>query len=182
MSRIGVKSIKLGPNTTFDISDEGLITVKGPKGILKQQVANAAKIDFQNKEGLLHLVLKEEGIKQNAMHGLYRSLVANMVKGVEKGFEKRLIVNGVGYKVAMQGKTLVMNIGYSKPVNFDTPEGITISVAGPTEIVVEGCDKTVVGQCAADIKAKRKPEPYHGYGIRYKDEVILRKEIKAAGK
>lgn len=80
------------------------------------------------------------------------------------------------------GKTLVMNIGYSKPVNFETPEGITLSVAGPTEIVVEGCDKTVVGQCAADIKAKRKPEPYHGYGIRYKDEVILRKEIKAAGK
>jgi large subunit ribosomal protein L6 len=105
-----------------------------------------------------------------------------MVKGVTDGFEKRLIVNGVGYKVEMKGKTLVLYIGYSKPVQFETPEGITISVASPTEIVVQGCDKERVGQCAADIKSKRMPEPYHGYGIRYKDETILRKEIKAAGK
>lgn len=181
MSRIGVKSIKLGPNTTFDFSN-GIVTIKGPKGTLKQEVSSNAKIEFQNKAGVLHLVLNENTQEQNAMHGLYRSLLANMVLGVEKGFEKRLIVNGVGYKVAMQGNTLVMNIGFSKPVNFDTPIGVKISVAGPTEIVVEGCDKTVVGQCAADIKAKRKPEPYHGYGIRYKDEIIIRKEIKAAAK
>lgn len=181
MSRIGVKSIQLGPDTTFDFSNE-VVTIKGPRGTLKQDISSVAKIDFQLNNGVLNLVLKEQGIKQNSMHGLYRSLIANMVEGVEKGFEKRLIVNGVGYKVALQGKTLVMNIGYSKPVSFNAPDDINLSVAGPTEIVVEGCDKTKVGQCAADIKAKRKPEPYHGYGVRYKDETILRKEIKAAGK
>ncbi|HQC54625.1 MAG TPA: 50S ribosomal protein L6 [Clostridia bacterium] len=181
MSRIGVKPINLGNNVTFKY-EKNVVTVSGPKGTLTQRISNKSKIKIINENGVVRLENTETSKEQNAMHGLYRSLIANMVKGVTDGFEKRLIVNGVGYKVEMKGKTLVLYIGYSKPVQFETPEGITISVASPTEIVVQGCDKERVGQCAADIKSKRMPEPYHGYGIRYKDETILRKEIKAAGK
>ena len=116
------------------------------------------------------------------MHGLYRVLIANMVKGVTEGYEKGLVIAGVGYKVTKQGNKIVLNVGYSHPVELDAPEGITFECPSQTEIVVKGIDKVVVGQTAAVIRSVRKPEPYHGYGIHYKDEVIQRKEGKTAGK
>ena len=117
-----------------------------------------------------------------AKHGLYRALVANMVKGVSEGFTRNLIINGVGYKAAVQGNKLVLNIGYSHPIEVVAPEGITFACPTQTEITVSGIDKELVGQTAANIKAKRPVEPYHAYGVRYKEETVIMKEGKKAGK
>ena len=116
------------------------------------------------------------------MHGLYRKLIANMVEGVSKGFEKGLVLNGVGYKVAKQGKKIVLSVGYSHPVEIEEVPGITFECPSATEVVVKGIDKELVGQIAANVRKVRNPDPYHAYGIRYKDEVIARKEGKAGKK
>lgn len=179
MSRIGRMPVAI-PQGVEVKAENGLVTVKGPKGTLCQQVSKEISVKVENNEVLLTRASDEKEIK--AKHGLYRALVHNMVVGVTKGFEKSLVINGVGYKAQMQGKKLVLNIGYSHPIEFEAPEGITIECPSLTEVVVKGADKTVVGQVAANIRAKRVVEPYHAYGIRYKDEYVAMKEGKTAGK
>lgn len=179
MSRIGRLVINVPAGVTVT-SDKNLVTVKGPRGTLTQEIDPRISLDIAEKE--VHVKRANDEKELKAKHGLYRCLINNMVIGVTKGFEKALVVTGVGYKVTKQGNKVVFNIGYSHPITVTEPEGITIDVTAPTELTVKGNDKAAVGQCAADIKALRKPEPYHGYGIRYKDETILRKEGKTAGK
>ena len=180
MSRIGRMPIVLPEGVEVKV-ENGLVTVKGPKGKLSQQIGNKdISVAVENNT----IVLSRANDKKDAraQHGLYRALINNMVVGVTKGFEKALIVNGVGYKAQVQGKKLILNIGYSHPVEIEAPEGITIECPQLTEVVVKGIDKTLVGQVAANIRAKREVEPYHSYGIRYKDEVVITKEGKTAGK
>lgn len=179
MSRIGRMPISVPAGVEISVQDN-LVTVKGPKGTLSQQVGKDITVKVENNEITLTRANDQKEVR--AQHGLYRALLHNMVEGVTKGFSKSLIINGVGYKAQMQGKKLVLNIGYSHPIEFDPPEGITIKCPSLNEVVVEGFDKTVVGQVAANIRAKRVVEPYHAYGIRYKDEVVVMKEGKTAGK
>ena len=179
MSRIGNAIIEIPAGVTVDTKD-GVLTVKGPKGTLTQSYDT---IITPNVEGnVIRFTRANELAPTKAKHGLYRALCANMVKGVTEGFKKTLIVNGVGWKVSKQGKKLVMNVGFSHPVEIEEIDGITLECPSVTEIVVTGIDKTKVGQFAANIRSVREPEPYHGYGIHYSDEVIERKEGKTAGK
>lgn len=180
MSRIGRLPVTFSEKIKASM-DGRTIKVSGPLGELTQTIEND-NIDVAIKDNQISVTRKNENKETKSAHGLYRALIANMVNGVEKGYSKNLILNGVGYKATMQGKKLVLNVGYSHPVNIVSPEGVTLECVTATEVSVKGIDKTKVGQCAANIKAVRKPEPYHGYGIRYKDETILRKEGKAAGK
>lgn len=179
MSRIGrlPVAIPAGVNVTIE---NNVITVKGPLGELKQDYRKDINVAVENNEIVVTRTSENKNVK--ALHGLYRALIANMVEGVTKGFSKSLIVKGVGYKVAKQGKKIVMNIGYSHPVEFEEPNGITFECPSLTEIVVKGIDKDAVGQIAATIKAARKVEPYHGYGIRYSTETVQLKEGKKTGK
>lgn len=181
MSRIGRLPIELPAGVTVAI-DGNVVTVKGPLGSLEQIIRNNA-ISVELAGNVLHVKRSNEEKTTKAAHGLYRALLHNMVVGVSKGYTRSLVYSGVGYKAAIQGADLVLNLGYSHPITVVAPEGIKLAVAATgNEITVTGIDKTVVGQCAANIKALRKPEPYHGYGIHYKEEVILRKVGKASGK
>ena len=179
MSRIGKLPVALpaGVNVTFE---NGLLTVKGSKGTLTQQVVGDIDIKVNGAEA--EVVKTADTTDANAKHGLYRALLHNMVIGVTEGFSRTLTVNGVGWKVAKQGSKLVLNVGYSHPIDFAEPAGIKLECPTPNEITVSGIDKTLVGQVAADIRKIRQPEPYHGYGIAYKGEVIERKEGKTGGK
>ena len=178
MSRIGNAHIELPAGVTVEAKDN-VITVKGPKGTLTQAYD---KVITPVVEGnVVKFTRANELGTTKAKHGLYRALTANMVKGVTEGFKKTLIVNGVGWKVSMQGNKLVMNVGFSHPVEIQAIEGITIDCPSQTEININGIDKEKVGQFAAMVRGVREPEPYHGYGIRYSDEVIERKVGKAAG-
>ena len=179
MSRIGRMPIVLPEGVEVKV-ENGLVSVKGPKGQLSQQIGKEISVNVENNTVVLTRANDKKEVR--AQHGLYRALINNMVIGVTKGFEKALIVNGVGYKAQVQGKKLILNIGYSHPIEIEAPEGITIECPQLTEVVVKGIDKTVVGQVAANIRAKREVEPYHSYGIRYKDEVVITKEGKTAGK
>ena len=181
MSRIGKKPITLPAGVTFNC-DNGVVTVKGPKGTLNR-VIDAKEIGVEI-DGAVVTLTCPDGAKSDvqAKHGLYRALIANMVKGVSEGFTRNLIINGVGYKAAVSGNKLVLNIGYSHPIEVVAPDGITFSCPTATEIVVSGIDKELVGQTAANIKAKRPVEPYHAYGVRYKEETVIMKEGKKAGK
>ena len=179
MSRIGRAHITIPAGVTIENANN-LITVKGPLGTLTQKVDSSITVRV---DGNVLLVERHSDDKQHrALHGLYRALINNMVTGVTKGFEKHLIVAGVGYKCQATDTKLTMNIGFSHPVEFTAPAGITFAMAAPLEIVVKGIDRHLVGQMAATIKAAKPVEPYHGYGIHYKDEVVLRKEGKTAGK
>ena len=179
MSRIGKLPVTIpaGVTVTFE---NGLLTVKGAKGTLTQKVVG--EIDVKIEAGVAHVVTTGKASDTNAKHGLYRALLHNMVVGVTEGYKKTLKVNGVGWKVAKQGNKLVMNVGFSHPVDFVEPAGVKLECPAPNEIVVSGIDKTAVGQVAANIRKIRLPEPYHGYGIAYSDEVIERKEGKTGGK
>ncbi len=178
MSRIGNAIIEIPAGVTVDVSN-GVLTVKGPKGTLTQSYDT---IITPNIEGnVIRFTRANELAPTKAKHGLYRALCANMVKGVTEGFKKTLIVNGVGWKVSKQGKKLVMNVGFSHPVEIEEIDGIAIECPSQTEIVLTAIDKEKLGQFAAKIRGVREPEPYHGYGIRYNDEVIDRKVGKAAG-
>jgi len=179
MSRIGRMPIVLPEGVEVKV-ENGLVSVKGPKGQLSQQIGKEISVNIEGNEVVLTRANDKKEVR--AQHGLYRALINNMVVGVTKGFEKALIINGVGYKAQVQGKKLILNIGYSHPIEIEAPEGITIECPQLTEVVVKGIDKTVVGQVAANIRAKRVVEPYHSYGIRYKDEVVITKEGKTAGK
>ncbi len=178
MSRIGNAHIVIPAGVTVT-AENGVLTVKGPKGTLTQAYDAVITASIENNE-VVFTRANDQG-PTKAKHGLYRALCANMVKGVTEGFKKTLIVHGVGWKVAKQGKKIVMNIGFSHPVEVEEIEGIALDCPTQTEITVTGIDKEKVGQFAAIIRNYREPEPYHGYGIRYSDEVIERKVGKAAG-
>lgn len=180
MSRIGRLPITVPAGVTVTVSPENVVAVKGPKGELRQEVNK--KITVKVDAGVVHCTRSDEEKQTKAMHGLYRKLIANMVEGVTNGYSKGLVINGVGYKVAKQGNKVVLNVGYSHPVEVEEPSGITFECPSATEITVRGIDRCQVGQVAANIRAIRVPDPYHAYGIRYSDEVIARKEGKKAGK
>ncbi len=156
----------------------GNIAVKGPKGELRQTLS--AEMKVEQEDGTVTVSRPTNRGEHRALHGLTRSLIANMVEGVTEGFEKRLEIQGVGYRAALKGKKLELALGYSHPVAIDAPEGIDFEVPQPTEVIVKGIDKQLVGQVAADIRKRRPPEPYKGKGIRYKDEQVLRKVGKRA--
>lgn len=179
MSRIGREPVAIPAGVTIEVK-ENEFTVKGPKGALTQ--AKDPQIDIKVDGAVAHVTRTNDEDAIRAKHGLYRALLFNMITGVTNGYEKGLVVNGVGWKVQMQGSKLVLNVGFSHPVEFVAPAGIELSCPSATEITVKGIDKVAVGQTAANIRSIREPEPYHAYGIRYKDEVIARKEGKTAGK
>lgn len=179
MSRIGRMPVEVPAGVDIKIADQ-VITVKGPKGTLTQNIHPNIIIE---KEGNTLLVKRPNDEKQNrALHGLTRALVANMVTGVTTGFEKALEIVGVGYRAQKQGKKLVLTLGYSHPVEMEEPAGITFDVPSQNSIIVKGANKQVVGEIAAQIREKRPPEPYKGKGIKYVGEVIVRKEGKTGGK
>ncbi len=179
MSRIGKKIIPVPAGVTVGFAD-GIVTVKGPKGTLTREVKG--NIDIKHEGTDMHVLALDETKETNALHGLYRALIADMVQGVSEGYTTSLEIKGVGWKAAMQGNKLVLNVGFSHPVEVTAPEGITLACPTQTEVTVSGIDKIKVGQVAADLRSIRKPEPYHGYGIRYKGEHVEHKEGKTSGK
>ena len=180
MSRIGRMPITVPAGVTVTVAEGNVVTVKGPKGELKRALRSEMTI---KQEGNLITVARPSDAKEHrSLHGLTRTLLANMITGVTDGYKKELDVNGVGYRVAKDGKNLVMNLGYSHQVIVPEIEGITIDVPAPNKIIISGCDKQAVGQFAAEVREKRPPEPYKGKGIKYVDEVIRRKVGKTGGK
>ncbi|MGN0803709.1 MAG: 50S ribosomal protein L6 [Candidatus Faecivicinus sp.] len=180
MSRIGRLPIQIPAGVTVTIAADNTVTVKGPKGELNQKVNKDIKVEQVGAEVIVSR--PSDSKPHRSMHGLYRSLINNMVVGVTKGFEKVLLIEGVGYRANVEGGKLNLALGYSHPVIVDAPAGISFETPAPTRIVVKGIDKQAVGAIAADIRDLRKPEPYHGKGIRYENEVIRRKEGKAGKK
>ena len=180
MSRIGKKPVVIPAGVTVNVAEGNVVTVKGPKG----ELTNTFNADMMiNVEGnVLTVSRPTDEANHRALHGLTRTLIANMVEGVEKGFAKELEVNGVGYRAEKKGNQLVMRLGYSHEVFVDEIPGITIEVPGPNKIIIRGIDKQVVGQFAAEVRGKRPPEPYKGKGIKYTNEVIRRKVGKTGGK
>ena len=175
MSRIGNKVITVPSEVTVTI-DGQKITVKGPKGTLEREIHK--NISLEMNENTIKVMRKDDEPANRSLHGLTRTLINNMIIGVTSEFTKELQINGVGYRVAKQGTGLNMTLGYSHPVLFDAPAGITFDVPNPNTIIVKGIDKELVGQTAAVIRTKRPPEVYRGKGIKYADEVIRRKEGK----
>ena len=180
MSRIGRAPIAIPAGVEVKIEAENVVTVKGPKGTLTQKFNPNMAIAME--DGVLHVTRPNDAKENRALHGLTRTLIHNMVVGVTEGFKKELDVNGVGYRVAMEGGKLVMNLGFSHQVVVEQPEGITIEAPSANKIVISGCDKQRVGQFAAEVREKRPPEPYKGKGIKYADEVIRRKVGKTGAK
>jgi large subunit ribosomal protein L6 len=177
MSRIGKRPIEVPAGVIVSV-DPGRVTVSGPKGELRQQVPQ--RMQIKNDEGTVTVTRPTERGEDRALHGLTRTLIANMVEGVTNGFEKRLEIQGVGYRAALSGSNLELQVGYSHPVRIVPREGISFEVPVPTQIVVRGIDKQVVGQTAAEIRKVRPPEPYKGKGIRYEGEQVRRKVGKRA--
>ena len=176
MSRIGRKVITIPAGVTVTVDAENLVTVKGPKGTLTANIHNNMTVSV---EGATVAVSRSDDERENrALHGLSRTLIANMVEGVTKGYSKTLEMVGVGYKAAKSGKTLTLNLGHSHPILFEEKDGITFEVPNSTTIVVNGIDKQLVGQIAAQIREKRPPEPYLGKGVKYVGEHIRRKAGK----
>ena len=180
MSRIGKQPITIPAGVTVEISADNTVTVKGPKGTLSEKVNTDIAV---NKEGnVIHVTRPTDDKAHRSLHGLYRTLIHNMVVGVTEGYTKSLELVGTGYRAQMQGKALNITIGFSHPVIVDAPENISFETPTQTKIVVKGIDKQQVGNIAADIRAIRKPEPYHGKGIRYENENVRRKEGKTGKK
>ena len=175
MSRIGNKPITVPSEVTVTI-DGQKITVKGPKGTLEREIHK--NISLEMKENLINVIRKNDEPANRSLHGLTRTLINNMIIGVTKEYSKELQINGVGYRVAKQGTGLNMTLGYSHPVIFEAPQGITFDVPNQNTIIVRGIDKELVGQTAAVVRSKRPPEVYRGKGIKYADEIIRRKEGK----
>ena len=178
MSRIGKQPIEIPGGVDVIVGDDAVVTVKGPRGTLTQQVHSAMKI--VREDAVLRVERPSDEARHRSLHGLTRSLIANMVEGVTKGYEKRLAIVGVGYRAAMKGNDLEIQVGYSHPVNVVAPEGIEFETPTSTSIVVQGNDKQQVGEVAANIRKIRKPEPYKGKGIRYENEYVRKKAGKAA--
>jgi large subunit ribosomal protein L6 len=178
MSRIGKQPVTLPSGVEVSVDGDNVVTVKGPKGTLSQ--AMHRNMTIVSEDGQVRVERPDDEGFNRGLHGLTRSLVANMVAGVTDGFEKRLSIVGVGYRAALKGKDLEVQVGYSHPVLVPQPDGIEFEVPTPTSIVVRGIDKAQVGEVAANIRKIRKPEPYKGKGIRYEDEVVRKKAGKAA--
>ena len=179
MSRIGNKPITVPEGVEVKVEGQK-VTVKGSKGTLEKVMHENMKITLENN--VITVTRPNDEPLNRSLHGLTRTLINNMIEGVSKEFSKELQINGVGYRASKQGKTLVLNLGYSHPVKMDEPEGITFDVPNANQIIVRGIDKELVGQMAAVIRTKRLPEVYRGKGIKYVEEVIIRKEGKAGKK
>ncbi|NLY43004.1 MAG: 50S ribosomal protein L6 [Clostridiaceae bacterium] len=180
MSRIGRMPITIPAGVNVSVEGNNVVTVKGPNGTLTKQLHKDMIIKVENGSVI---VKRPSDIKMHkALHGLTRTLIANMVTGVTAGYQKNLEINGVGYRAQKQGKKLVLSLGYSHPVEMEEPAGITVEVPAPNKIIVKGADKQAVGEFAAQIRSKRPPEPYKGKGIKYETEVIRRKEGKTGKK
>ena len=179
MSRIGLRPIELPAGVEVKV-DGNVVTVKGPNGEMVQKISHL--ITLEQDGNVINVKRENDSKEERSQHGLARTLVANMVEGVSKGFEKKLEIQGVGYRAEKKGDTLVLNLGYSHPVEMKDPEGITTEVPDQTHIIVKGKDKALVGNYAAIIRKWRKPEPYKGKGIRYEGEYVRRKEGKAGVK
>ncbi len=180
MSRIGKLPVNLPAGVEVKVDSNNMVSVKGPKGQLEAPVSKLVKVEIS--EGVVSVTRDGDSKSQREQHGLARTIINNMVVGVTDGYEKKLQLVGVGYKAEKKGKTLVMNLGYSHPVEMEDPEGITTEVTSPTDVVVRGIDKALVGNYAANIRKWRMPEPYKAKGIRYEGEVIRRKEGKTGKK
>ena len=180
MSRIGRMPIAIPAGVNVDVAENNTVTVKGPKGELKRTLPSEMEIKME--DGQLTVARPNDLKKMKSVHGLTRTLINNMIVGVTDGYEKKLEVNGVGYRASKSGKTLTLNLGYSHPVEMTDPEGIETVLEGQNIIIVKGIDKEKVGQFAAEIRDKRRPEPYKGKGIKYADETIRRKAGKAGKK
>ena len=180
MSRIGLKPITVPAGVEVKVDEKNHITVKGPKGSLERTLVPQMKVEVN--EGIIHVSRPDDTKENKSLHGLTRTLVNNMVVGVTEGFEKKLEVNGVGYRASKEGNKLVLNIGYSHPVEMPETADIQIDVPDANHITVKGIDKQKVGQFAAEVRGKRPPEPYKGKGIKYDYEVIRRKEGKTGAK
>jgi len=179
MSRIGKQPIELPAGVKVAIDNQN-VTVTGPKGALSRNILEYVSIDLTDK--ILTVNRADDCIKSRAAHGLTRTLISNMVTGVTKGFERALEINGVGYRAELKGEVLNLSLGYSHPINFLLPKGITVEVDKMTKLLVKGIDKELVGQTAAKIREFRSPEPYKGKGVKYADETILRKAGKTGKK
>ncbi len=175
MSRIGNKPITVPEGVEVSLNEQK-ITVKGPKGTLEREIHENITVKLEN--GVITVTRPNDEKENRSLHGLTRTLINNMIQGVSQEYTKQLEINGVGYRAAKQGKTLVLNLGYSHTVNIDEPNGITFEVPNPNTIIVKGIDKELVGQTAAEVRSKRPPEVYRGKGIKYADEHIRRKEGK----
>ena len=180
MSRIGRMPVAIPAGVTVTIAENNLVTVKGPKGTLERELP--VEMNIKEEDGHIVVTRPNDLKKMKSLHGLTRTLINNMIHGVTEGYEKVLEVNGVGYRAAKQGKKLVLSLGYSHPVEMEDPEGIETVLEGQNKITVKGISKEKVGQYAAEIRAKRAPEPYKGKGIKYDDEVIRRKVGKTGKK
>jgi large subunit ribosomal protein L6 len=178
MSRIGRQPIELPAGVAISLSPGGRVMVNGPLGELSQQVP--ARMQIEQEDGTVVVKRPTERGEDRALHGLTRTLIANMVEGVTNGFQKRLEIQGVGYRAALRGTDLELNVGFSHPVVLKAPQGITFEVPTPTEVIVKGIDKQQVGQLAAEVRKVRPPEPYKGKGIRYEGEYVRRKVGKRA--
>lgn len=176
MSRVGKKPIEVPAGVTVTVSDDNTVTVKGPKGELTRQFNQDMKIEQEGN--IINVVRPSDSKEHRTIHGTTRALLANMVTGVSEGFSRSLELIGVGYRAQLQGKKLVLNVGYSHPVEFTPEPGVEVEVPSNTKVVVKGIDKERVGALAADIRAVRPPEPYKGKGIRYEGEYVRRKEGK----
>jgi large subunit ribosomal protein L6 len=179
MSRIGKKPIALPKGVSVTVAGKK-VDIKGPKGNLTRQIHST--VDAKVEGDKLNVLTSSQATEDRRYHGLTRTLLANMVQGVSEGFTRKLKLVGVGYRAAVTGKTLNLTLGFSHPINFNPPAGIDIKVDAQTTLVVTGADKEMVGQVAAKLRGFRPPEPYHGKGVRYEDEVIVTKVGKAAGK
>ena len=180
MSRIGKKPVIIPANVTVAVAEGNVVTVKGPKGELTNKFHQDMILKVEGN--VLTVARPDDEAQHRALHGLTRTLISNMIEGVEKGYSKELEVNGVGFRAEKKGTQLVMRLGFSHEVFVDEIPGITIEVPGPNKIIIHGIDKQVVGQFAAEVRGKRPPEPYKGKGIKYVDEVIRRKVGKTGGK
>ena len=180
MSRIGRMPVAIPAGVTVTIAENNKVTVKGPKGTLERELP--AEMEIKEEDGHIVVTRPNDLKKMKSLHGLTRTLLHNMILGVSEGYEKKLEVNGVGYRAQKQGKKLVLSLGYSHPVEMEDPEGIETVLEGQNVIIVKGINKEKVGQYAAEIRDKRRPEPYKGKGIKYADEVIRRKVGKTGKK
>ncbi|MDO5689663.1 MAG: 50S ribosomal protein L6 [Tissierellia bacterium] len=173
MSRIGLKPIEIPSGVNVEIKENNLVEVKGPKGSLSENICPEMKIKLE--DGVITLERPTETKRHKSLHGLSRTLIANMVEGVTNGYQKTLLIEGTGYRAAKAGKKLTLNLGYSHPIEMEDPEGIEVEVPGPNQIIIKGINKQQVGNYAANIRDHRRPEPYKGKGVRYDGEQIRRK-------
>ena len=180
MSRIGRMPVEIPAGVEIKISENNTVSVKGPKGNLSQDLSDEMILKMEGST--LIVERPSENKKHKSLHGLTRTLINNMVVGVTQGYEKTLDINGVGYRASKNGSKLVLNLGYSHPVEMEEPEGVTVEVPAQNKIIVKGIDKQAVGEFAAKIRSKREPEPYKGKGIKYSTEVVRRKEGKTGAK